>query len=680
MSQSIQKRLAALRQEIRRHDALYYVHNHPEITDQQYDALFTELKELEADHPELITDDSPTQRVAGRPLDGFTTIKHSVAMLSMDNTYSAEQLRQFDQRVRKNLPGQDIRYVVETKIDGVALSLRYEQGQLKLAATRGDGTHGDDITANVRTIASVPLCLSCDSAKPQHSLLFDAAAAVPEVLEVRGEVFMANSTFAELNQQRLDRDEQLFANPRNATAGSLKLLDSKLVALRKLRVFVYGLGQVSSKDFAKSHSETLDRLKALSLPVNENHALAKDIEAVIDICNEWETKRHNIKYQIDGMVIKVDSIAQQKQLGQTSRSPRWCIAYKFAAEQAQTIIQSIDVQVGKTGALTPVANLEPVSLAGTTVSRATLHNFDELARKDIRVGDTVIVEKAGEIIPQVVSVELKKRPGDSKVFARPKKCPRCGGGVIKDADGVYIRCVNPACPAQLTEKLRYFAGRGQMDIENLGIAIIEQLVQAGKLRSFADIYKLKEDELAQMERMGAKSAENLIKGIQASKARLLERVLASLSILHVGHRAAQVLAEHFGDIDSILAADKEQLEAIDEIGPAIADSIYLFCHDSRTRKLIEDLRQVGLGMAGPDISGRKDGALAGKTVVVTGSIEGYGRKDMEELIKNAGGRASSSVSKKTDLVIYGENPGSKLEKAQQLGVKTITAEEFLKSI
>jgi DNA ligase (NAD+) len=676
MSQSIQKRLAALRQEIRRHDALYYVHNRPEITDQQYDKLFTELKELEADHPELITDDSPTQRVAGRPLDGFTTIKHSVAMLSMDNTYSAEQLRQFDQRVRKNLPGQDIRYVVETKIDGVALSLRYEQGQLKLAATRGDGTHGDDITANVRTIASVPLCLSCDSIKKHDGLLF-GDAVVPDVLEVRGEVFMANSTFAELNQQRLDRDEQLFANPRNATAGSLKLLDSKLVAGRKLRVFVYGLGQVSSKDFAKSHSETLEKLKALSLPVNENHVLAEDIEAVIDICNEWETKRHDIKYQIDGMVIKVDNIAQQKQLGQTSRSPRWCIAYKFAAEQASTIIQSIDVQVGKTGALTPVANLEPVSLAGTTVSRASLHNFDELARKDIRVGDTVIVEKAGEIIPQVVSVELKKRPADSKAFAKPKECPCCGGAVTKDADGVYVRCVNPACPAQLTEKLRYFAGRGQMDIENLGIAIIEQLVQAGKLRSFADIYRLQEDELAQMERMGEKSAENLIKGIQASKARPLERVLASLSILHVGHRAAQILAEHFGDIDSILQADMEQLQTIDEIGPAIADSIYRFCHDSRTRKLIDELREEGLGMAGPDISGRKDGALAGKTVVVTGSIEGYGRKDMEELIKNAGGKVSSGVSKKTDMVIYGENPGSKLEKAQKLGVQTITAEEFL---
>jgi DNA ligase (NAD+) len=679
MSQSIQKRLAALRQEIRRHDALYYVHNHPEITDRQYDKLFTELKELEAAHPELITDDSPTQRVAGRPLDGFVTIKHSVAMLSMDNTYSAEQLRQFDQRVRKNLPGQEVRYVVETKIDGVALSLRYEHGQLKLAATRGDGTHGDDITANVRTIASVPLCLSCESAKQQDGLLFDAAA-VPDVLEVRGEVFMANSTFAELNEQRLDRDEPLFANPRNATAGSLKLLDSKLVAQRKLRVFVYGLGEVSSKNFAKSHSETLEKLKALSLPVNENHAMAEDIEAVIDICNKWETKRHDIKYQIDGMVIKVDNIAQQKQLGQTSRSPRWCIAYKFAAEQASTVIESIDVQVGKTGALTPVANLEPVSLAGTTVSRATLHNFDELARKDIRVGDTVIVEKAGEIIPQVISVELKKRPVDSKVFARPKKCPRCGGAVTKDADGVYIRCVNPACPAQLTEKLRYFAGRGQMDIENLGIAIIEQLVQAGKLRSFADIYKLKEDELAEMDRMGAKSAENLIKGIQASKARPLERVLASLSILHVGHRAAQVLAEHFGDIDSILQADMEQLQAIDEIGPAIADSIYRFCHDSHTCKLIEDLRQVGLGMAGPDISSRKEGALAGKTVVVTGSVEGYGRKEMEELIKNAGGRVSASVSKKTDLVIYGENPGSKLEKAQKLGVTTITAGEFLKNL
>jgi len=678
MFESVKQQIDKLRSRIRRHDHLYYVLNTPEISDQQYDKLFRQLKKLETEHPELITADSPTQRVSGKPLDGFTTVTHSRAMLSMDNTYSPDELRQFDQRVRKNIGDQQLRYVVETKIDGVAVSLRYEQGSLTMAATRGDGVRGDDITTNVRTITSVPLKLTQIKDASADSLL---AESIPDVLEVRGEVFMPFKEFERINRQREESGEAPFANPRNATAGSLKLLDSKIVADRKLRILIYSLGQVHGESFAASHAEVLEKLRSLSVPINSDYEIAKDIEEVITICNRWEKKRYDMTYPIDGMVVKVDSIAQQQQLGQTTRSPRWCIAYKFAAEQAETVIESIDVQVGKTGSLTPVANLSPVQLAGTTVSRASLHNFDELARKDVRHGDTVLVEKAGEIIPQVVEVIKEKRPINSKPFAVPVECPQCGGQVLKDENGVYIRCTNPRCPAQLVERIRHFAGRDQMDIDGLGIALIEQLVETGSVRSFADIYRLKKEELAQLERMGDKSSENLIAAIEATKDRPLERVLAGLGILHVGKRVAQVLGREFGNIEAILAAKPENLEEIDEIGPTIADSIYRFCQNPQSRSLIEDLIKVGLKMPGPGKTAKtNDNILTGKTVVVTGGIDGYTRGQLEDIIAEAGGRASGSVSKKTDLLVYGEKPGSKLSKARQLGVETITAQEFLKLI
>ena len=681
MADSIKHQLDNLRRQIRHHDYLYYVLNQPELTDHQYDQLFTQLKQLEADHPDLVTADSPTQRVAGQPLDAFQTVRHAAPMLSMDNTYSPEELRQFDDRVRRLLQTESPRYVVETKIDGVAVSLRYEAGRLVLAATRGDGRQGDDITDNIRTIPSVPLTLALtppDRKHTKHSL-FDDAPPLPDVLEVRGEVFMPTAHFDKINQQRQKNDEPLFANPRNATAGSLKLLDSRTVAQRRLCFLAYGTGQ-TQPPLAETHHDLLGALRCLGLPVNPHCQSADDIDAVIDICHAWENQRASLDYQIDGMVIKVDSLAQRDRLGRTSRAPRWCIAYKFAAEQAQTVVRNIRVQVGKTGALTPVADLEPVQLAGTTVSRASLHNFDELARKDVRINDTVLVEKAGEIIPQVVEVLLDKRPPKTHRFPLPTQCPECQGPVAKDPEGVYVRCANPNCPAQLVERLRHFAGRNQMDIEGLGIALIEQLVAAGLVTSFADLYRLDADQLAALERMGDKSAANLIGALHASKQRPLPRVLAALGILHVGRRAAEVLAEHCATIDDFLQADKDTLESIDEIGPVIAESIHRFCHESHTRQLIDDLRAVGLTMIGQPRPAAAAGPLAGKTVVLTGSVEGYSRSQLESLIKQNGGRPTATVSKNTDLVIVGQNPGSKLQKAQKLGVQTIPADTLLKTI
>ncbi|MBI9016421.1 MAG: NAD-dependent DNA ligase LigA [Phycisphaerae bacterium] len=670
----IKQKINELRQLIRLHDRLYYVLNQPQLTDGQYDKLYRQLLDLEQAHPELITADSPTQRVGGQPLEGFQQVKHAVAMLSMDNTYSSDELRQFDQRVRKTLNEDEVQYVVETKIDGVAASLRYEDGVLILAATRGDGVTGDDVTINIKTIRNIPLTLQKHE-KNAADMLFDVEG-IPEVLEVRGEVYMPNKEFQRLCLEREAQGNQPFANPRNATAGSLKMLDSKEVANRRLAFLAYATGQVVPDDFSDSHWQMLQKLKEYSLPTSEHTRKASGIEEVIEICDNWLEKRHTLDYMIDGMVIKVDSIAKQKQLGFTSRSPRWAIAYKFAAEQAETTIESIDVQVGKSGALTPVANLTPVHLAGTTVSRASLHNFDEVARKDIRVGDIVIVEKAGEIIPQVVEVKLDKRKATSIAFAVPTACPECSGPVAKDENGVSIRCQNPLCKAQLSERLKHFVGRNQMDIEGMGSAVIDQLVDAKLINNYADIYQLKYDQLIELERMGEKSVNNLIAAIETSKNKSLDRFLAALGITHVGKRAAQVLAENFGSIEKLMAADVDTLNQINDIGPVMAASIYDFFHSDSGLELISQLKELGLEMTGPEIIDTSDGPLADKTVVVTGSIEGYSRTDMETLIKKAGGKPTGSVSKKTDLVIYGEKAGSKLEKAEKLGVNTMTVQEF----
>lgn len=661
MAAEVKKRIEKLRAEIRRHDYLYYVLNQPKISDRQYDKLFAELKELEQANPQFITADSPTQRVSERPLDEFVSVRHAVAMLSMDNTYNADELKAFDERVAKALTAEKYDYVVELKIDGVAVSLRYKRGVLATAATRGDGEVGDDVTANVRTIKAIPLAL-LDGGK------------IPDVLEVRGEVYMPKASFAELNEARGEAGEPLFANPRNATAGSLKLLDARITAQRNLAFFAYSIGEIS-QPLGENHHQVLQKLKEMGLPVNPNIKRAKDIDEVISICLSWSEKRLKLDYQIDGMVIKVNRFDQRDILGATGRAPRWCISYKFPAEQAQTIVESIDVQVGKSGILTPVANLKAVQLSGTTVKRASLHNFDELNRLDVRCSDTVIIEKAGEIIPQVVEVKKKLRAAGAKRFRIPKKCPNCGSAVAKDENGVYIRCINPNCLGQLKERLKYFAGRGQMDVEKLGTALIEQLVDTGLVKNFAHLYKLTKEQLAGLERMAETSAGNVIEAIEKSKTQPLWRLIAALGIRHIGGQSAQILAEHFGSLDALMAADKETLENIDQIGPTMAESIYEYFRDAENRSVIKELLVTGVKPKRP--RKRRSDKLAGKTIVVTGTLENFTRQQIEQAIKQAGGKTSSSVSKKTDFVLTGKKPSSKLDKAQKLGVKIINEKQFL---
>ena len=664
MAKDVKKKVQQLRSEIRRHDYLYYVLNQPEITDRQYDKLFSELQALEKANPQLIMPDSPTQRVSGKPLEGFTTVRHAVPMLSMDNTYNAEELRAFDERVAKGLGCKDYDYVVELKIDGVAVSLRYEKGKLATAATRGDGEVGDDVTANVRTIKAVPLVL-LNSRK------------IPDVLEVRGEVYMPTKAFARLNKLRAQADEPLFANPRNAAAGSLKLLDARITAARNLSFFAYATGQLS-EPLAQNHYQTLQKFKDFGLPVNPNIKKAEDINEALNICLSWSEKRSKLDYQIDGMVIKVNRFDQQASLGATGRAPRWCISYKFPAERAETIIESIDVQVGKSGILTPVANFAPVQLAGTTVKRASLHNFDEIDRLDVRCGDTVLIEKAGEIIPQVVEVKKQLRTPGTARFKIPKNCPNCGSHVAKDENGVYIRCLNPDCLGQLKERLKYFAGKGQMDIENLGPALIEQLIDSGLVNNFADLYKLQAAQLAGLERMAEKSAGNVIEAIEKSKTRPLWRFIAALGIRHIGGQSAQILAEHFGSLEALMNADIETLELIDQIGPTMAESVYEYFRNLRNRSVIDQLLAVGVKPRQPRT--QRSDKLAGKTIVVTGTLQNFTRQQAEQAIRQAGAKASSSVSKKTDFVLAGEEPGSKIDKALKLGVEVITEKQFLKMI
>jgi len=665
MTRDTKKQIEQLRDEIRRHDYLYYVLNQSKISDRRYDELLAELKALEQANPQLITADSPTQRVSEQPLEGFATVRHAVPMLSMDNTYNADELRAFDERIAKLLGGRDYDYVVELKIDGLAISLRYEQGLFVTAATRGNGQVGDDVTANVRTIKAVPLRLR-------------DADKIPTVLEVRGEVYMPASSFAELNRLRAEADEAPFANPRNAAAGSLKLLDARITAARNLSFFAYATGE-ASEPLAENHYQCLRKFKELGLPVNPNIEKAKDIDEVIKICTSWSDKRSTLDYQIDGMVIKVNRFDQRDMLGATGRAPRWCISYKFAAEQAETVVESIDVQVGKSGTLTPVANLTPVLLAGTTVKRASLHNFDQVNRLDVRAGDTVVIEKAGEIIPQVVEVKKERRPAHTVPFKPPEKCPNCGGDVKKDEEGVFLRCVNPHCLGRLKERLRYFAGRGQMDIEHLGEALIDQLVEAGLVNNVADIYKLTKEDLVELERMADKSAQNVIDSIEASKTRPLWRLIAGLGIRHIGVQTAQDLAEHFGSLDALMNASQIELDAVEQIGERVAQSVYEFFHNERNAAVIEELVSAGVKPQLPKKAKAK-GKLAGKTFVVTGTLENFSRQQAEQAIRQAGAKSSGSVSKKTDYVLAGENPGSKLDKARTLGVEIIDEKQFMKMI
>jgi len=665
MAGSVEKEIERLRDEIRRHDYLYYVLAKPEISDRQYDRLMERLKKLEAEHPELITPDSPTQRVGGQPLQEFPSVRHAVPMLSIDNTYNEQELREFDDRVRRGLDGQDYQYFVDPKIDGVAVSLRYERGRLVLGATRGDGVTGDDITQNVRTIRSVPLRLR------GHDL--------PDVLEVRGEVYWPRPDFEAFNAERVKAGEPPFANPRNGTAGTLKQLDPRIVAQRKLVFVAHSLGQITPPA-GPTQSAVFKKLAAWGVPVNPHYQVARNIDEVIRICRRWETERTKLDYDTDGMVIKIDRLDQRDILGATSKYPRWAIAFKFAAEQAESVLRDVTFQVGKLGTITPVANLDPVALSGTIVKRASLHNFDQIDRLGVRIGDTVVVEKAGEIIPQVVRVVEEKRPRTAKPIRRPTRCPVCKGPVVQDEGGVFLRCINPACPAQLKERLRYFCARDQMDIEGIGPALIDQLVDKGFVKEFADLYRLHErrDELVKLERMGERSVENLLAQIEASKSRPLSRLIAALNIRHVGTRAAEILAEEFGTMDALANASVERLQQIEEIGPVMAEAIHAFFASPRGRQIVQHLAEVGVNMTQPRRRAAAEQPLAGKTIVVTGTLENFSRKEVEDLIKQLGGTPASSVSKKTDFVVVGQDPGSKLTKARQLGIETIDEQEFLK--
>ncbi|HPD29398.1 MAG TPA: NAD-dependent DNA ligase LigA [Phycisphaerae bacterium] len=664
-----EKRIARLRDEIRLHDYRYYVLAEPTISDLEYDKLFKELKDLETQFPDLVTPDSPTQRVGGMPLEGFEQVTHAVPMLSIDNTYNEAELREFDARVAKGLGGEKYEYVVDPKIDGVAISLRYEEGRLVQAATRGDGERGDDITANARTIRAIPLILTADGGLLRRD--------IPRLLEVRGEVYWPLDDFNAFNRKRQEAGEPTFANPRNATAGTLKQLDSRVVAQRKLSFTAHGFGEVDPLE-CDTQYELFQAFKAWGIPISPYMRRAKNVEEVIGIIREWDRKRGSLDYATDGMVVKVDRLDQRERLGATSRSPRWCIAYKYAAERARTKLHSVRFQVGKLGTITPVANLEPVLLAGTTVKSASLHNFDQIERLGVRVGDMVYVEKAGEIIPQVVGVDIEARPPDAREIRPPARCPECDSETVRDEGGVFLRCVNPACPAQIKERLRYFCARDQMDIEGVGDVLAGQLVDSGLVREFADLYRLKDcrEELIALERMGAKSADNLLAAIEKSKANPLARLLAALNIQHVGVSTAIDLAEHFGSMDALIAASREDLQQVEGIGPELAESIYGFLHNEQGRRTIAHLRDVGVNMTQPRKAKPGSQPFAGKTIVVTGTLEHYGRKDIEDLIRQLGGKPAGSVSKKTDFVVAGAEAGSKLDKARELGVEVIDETEF----
>lgn len=652
-----------LKKQIERHNRLYHVEDRPEISDQEYDQLVRELQELENQFPELVTADSPTQRVGGEPLPFFEKVVHRTPMLSLGNAFHEEDLRDFDRRVRQTVGSQDVRYVCELKIDGLAVSLHYENGIFVKGATRGDGTVGEDITQNLKTIRSIPLRLTR-----------------PLTLEVRGEAYMPKSAFEKLNKEREERGEPLFANPRNSAAGSLRQLDPKIAASRQLDTFIYGIGDLQGES-VESHSEGLALLESLGFKVNPERRVFTDIEEMIDFIAGWTEKRPQLPYEIDGMVIKVDSYAQQQELGFTAKSPRWAIAYKFPAEEAVTVLEGIEVSVGRTGTVTPTALLKPVSLAGTTVKRASLHNEDIIREKGLLLGDHVVVKKAGDIIPEIVAVLPERRTGDEVPFAMPTHCPECGSELVRLEEEVALRCINPMCPAQIREGIIHFVSRTAMNIDGLGEKVVAQLFNKGIIHSVADLYYLHEqrDVLLGMERMGEKSVDNLLAAIEASKQNSLERLLFGLGIRLVGAKAARVLAEHFGHMDAIMKAQEEELTQIDEIGPKMAASLVNYFRQPQAEAVIERLKAAGVNMEykGIRVEGGADLPFAGKTIVLTGTLAAMSRQEAEEAIARLGGKVTGSVSKKTDLVIAGEKAGSKLEKAEKLGVAIMDEAGFL---
>src|ERR1700683_1437693 len=656
----LKKNIESLREGIRHHEYLYYVLDQPDISDDEFDKLMRQLKHLEAEHPELIAADSPTQRVGGKPREGFVKVAHSSPMLSLDNTYNEEELRDWERRVHELSGRSDVDYVCELKLDGMSLAQIYEDGKLIRGITRGDGNIGEDVTLNIRTVRSGPLSISKGKLKK---------AGVPADFEVRGELLMPLAAFKKMNEDRESKGLSVFANPRNATAGTVRQLESKVTAERRLDYFSYMLLQ-NGRTYFDRHWKTLDALDAAGFKVNPNRKLVHDIDEAWGLIRQWEAKRDSLPYEIDGIVIKVDRISLQDELGFTGKAPRWAIAYKYAARAGITKLEDIRVQVGRTGKLTPVAVLAPVLIGGTTVRNATLHNMDEIERLGVKIGDWVQVERGGDVIPKVAKViEDKDHPRGNKIFHMPEKCPVCGTKVVRMEGEVDYRCVNANCPAKLRETILHFASRGVMNIDGMGDALVNQLTERGLVKDVADIYKLTKDDLLRLERMGDKSAQNILSEIEASKKLPLERVIYGLGIRMVGERTAQFLAEQFGSIEALESAGMEELQDVNEVGPRIAESIVEFFSIAANRKLVERLREAGLTLTGQ--RKRRGTKLSGKTFVLTGTLAHFTRDEAKRMIEDAGGKVTGSVSKKTDYVVAGADAGSKLDKAKELGVAVI---------
>ncbi len=668
-----QARIEELRRLIEYHNYRYYVLDQPEISDEEYDRLFRELVELEAQFPDLITPDSPTQRVGAPPLEAFPEHTHREVMLSLDNAFSDEELIAFDQRVKRFLdlpPDTAIEYTCELKIDGLAVSLTYEDGVLTVGATRGDGVHGENVTPNIRTVRQIPLRLRMEN-------LFDAP---PPIIEVRGEVYLSYREFERINREREESGEPLFANPRNAAAGSLRQLDSRITARRHLRFWAYGIGYAEGVEF-QSQWEVLQQLKAWGFPVNPHTCLVKGVDEALAYCHEWRARRAELDYATDGVVIKVNDFALQRQLGATQRAPRWAIAYKYPAEQARTVLREVRWQVGRTGVLTPVAIMEPVQVGGVTVSRATLHNLDEIRRKDVRIGDTVIIQRAGEVIPEVVGVVAEARTGQEIPIEPPATCPACGARVERMEDEAALRCINLACPAQIVERIRHFTSRHAMNIEGVGEKWVQRLFGLGYIRDPADLYYLHQhrDALIDLERSGAKLVSNILNAIEKSKQAGLDRLIFALGIRHVGEHAARLLAEHFGSLEALMKATEEELTAISGIGPETAHEVVEFFARPENREVIEKLRRAGVKMT-MERAQPKATPFAGMTFVFTGELQSYTREEAEALVRSLGGRATSSVSRATTYVVAGPGAGSKLQKAIELGIPVLNEEQFLEMV
>lgn len=668
-SKEIKKQIETLREKIEEHNYRYYVLAKPVISDQAYDRLMRELIDLEKMHPEFASPDSPSQRVGGEPLENFKSVRHVVPMMSIDNTYSRAEVDEFHKRICKLLGKEEITYHLEEKIDGVSIALIYENGQLVMGATRGDGKTGDDITENLKTLGSIPLRI------PAPGISFKGE--IPKLLEVRGEAYISRPQFKKINIEREKQGEELFANPRNACAGTLKQLDPKMVAARKLDAFIHGLARYEGKNPPVNQAEAIQLFSDLGFKITPHRKVCESIESAMSWIEKVQGLREDLPYEIDGMVLKVNSFSDQQICGTTNKAPRWVIAYKYPAEQAETILEEIVVQVGRTGVLTPVANLKPVQLAGTTVSRASLHNADEIERLDARIGDHVLIEKSGEIIPQVISVLSQKRPKNAKKYSFPKKCPICQTEVERIEGEVATRCVNPSCKAKLRAGVKHFAGRNAMDIENLGYALIDQLVDLEIVKDFADLYQLTVEKLSELERMAEKSAVNVVEAVEQSKSRNLARLVFGLGIPDVGERTAAILAKQFGSLENLAGIKKEDLENIREIGPVTAQSIADFFENTGTKKLIKKLKDAGVRM---DIVEKEagDNPCKGKTFVLTGTLESMSRPDAEAILRKLGANPSGSVSKKTHFLIAGSEAGSKLTKAESLGVAILDEKAFLK--